>query len=326
MVTRREAIFAAATLLSVPTDSLAGGLTGQTSTRPSVVGERVDFAVPPGSCDSHVHVIGDPRKFPLWPSRPYTPPPATAAELAKMLSRLTLDRVVIVTPDVYGTDNSATVNAIKQLGKDRARGVVWLPRDPDPSSLDAMAEEGIRGIRESLPPHRPFDVSAVSERLARRFTLAAAHQWLIEIAAPPEVVAALAEPLSSAPTPIVFDYFGWAEGGVAQPGFQVLLSLVRSGRAYVKLSEPYRLSKLAPNYPDLAPVARAFVEANPDRVVWGSGWPHLAGLAPGKTWRQISPNLAVDDVHLLDALAVWVPDPALRHKILVENPARLFGF
>lgn len=243
-----------------------------------------------------------------------------------MLSRLTLDRVVIVTPDVYGTDNSATVNAIKQLGKDRARGVVWLPRDPDPSSLDAMAEEGIRGIRESLPPHRPFDVSAVSERLARRFTLAAAHQWLIEIAAPPEVVAALAEPLSSAPTPIVFDYFGWAEGGVAQPGFQVLLSLVRSGRAYVKLSEPYRLSKLAPNYPDLAPVARAFVEANPDRVVWGSGWPHLAGLAPGKTWRQISPNLAVDDVHLLDALAVWVPDPALRHKILVENPARLFGF
>lgn len=326
MLTRREAVFAATTVLSVPTGFLAGRLTEQTSTTLAAVGERVDFVVPPGSCDSHVHVIGDPRKFPMWPTRPYTPPPATAAELARMLSRLTLDRVVIVTPDVYGTDNSATIDAIKQLGKDRARGVVWLPRNPDPRSLDAMAEEGIQGMRESLPPRRPFDVSAVSEQLARRFALAAAHKWFIEIAAPPDVVAALAGPLGSAPTPIVFDTFGWVEGGVAQPGFQVLLSMVKSGRAYVKLSEPYRLSKLTPHYPDLTPIAQALVEANPDRIVWGSGWPHLAGLAPGKTWRQTSPNLAVNDVDLLNALAVWVPDPALRHKILVENPARLFDF
>src|SRR5262249_55276599 len=113
-------------------------------------------------------------------------------------------------------------------------------------------------------------------------------------------------------------------GGVKQPGFDAVLLLVKSGRAYVKLAEPYRLSKKAPDYPDLAPVVRAFVAANPDRVLWGSGWPHVDSAAGPNI--AMAPNLPVDAGHLFNLLAIWVPEAEIRRKILVENAARLYGF
>jgi predicted TIM-barrel fold metal-dependent hydrolase len=141
------------------------------------------------------------------------------------------------------------------------------------------------------------------------------------------VVAALAPQLAACPVPLVLDYFGWVAGGVQQPGFEAVLSLVKSRRAYVKLSEPYRLSKKAPEYGDLVAVVRALLAANPDRLLWGSGWPHVDSTpVAGRSNTDLAPNLPVDTGHLLNLFARWVPDAEIRRTILVENPARLYGF
>jgi len=286
----------------------------------------VAFEVPRGACDAHVHVIGDPAKFPMSPERDYTPPAATADELSEVLQFLKIDRVVIVTPDVYGTDNTATLAAIKRLGKDRARGVAWVAETTSAELLDSMREGGIAGIRLALYQGGAFKVAAAAKRLEAKFGLAEKRGWNLQVATPPDVIAALAAQIASSPVPVVLDTFGWVEGGVEQPGFNTVLSLVTSGRAYIKLSEPYRLSKQGPDYPDLVPVAKALVAANPDRVLWGSGWPYVAGAVPGRQKNDLTPDLPIDAGHLLNLFAAWVPDAATRRKILVDNPARLYGF
>jgi len=143
------------------------------------------------------------------------------------------------------------------------------------------------------------------------------------------VIAALREDAARLPVPIVFDHFGGAQatGGIKQPGFSTLLELVGSGKAYVKISGHYRSSVRAPAYGDVAPLARALVDANPDRVVWGTDWPHPAHPAsPDQALGEIAPLYDIDDGLALNQLALWVPNPARRRKILVDNPARLYGF
>jgi predicted TIM-barrel fold metal-dependent hydrolase len=285
----------------------------------------VTFEVPRGACDSHVHVIGKPEEFPMSRDRDNTPPPATADELRDLLQFLNFDRVVIVTPDIYGTDNSATLAAIKELGQDRARGVAWIDETTSPELLDSMRAAGIAGIRVHIGG-KDFDAAVAANRLQAKFDLAKKRGWHLEFSEPPDVVAALAPQLASSPVPLVFTYFGWAAGGVDQPGFDSVLSLIKSGPAYVKLSEPYRLSKKGPNYSDLAPVVQALLAANPDRLLWGSGWPYLSGAVPGRPKTDITPDLPIDAGQLLNGFAAWVPDVETRRKILVENPARLYGF
>jgi len=133
----------------------------------------------------------------------------------------------------------------------------------------------------------------------------------------------------AAPVPVVFDHFGGAQAelGVGQPGFADLVELVKSGKAYVKISGAYRASKLAPDYPDVVPLAKLLIAANPDRIVWGTDWPHPDSVTPpGKKVTDVTPLLQIDDGALLNRLPVWAPDQAIRTKILVENPARLYGF
>ena len=287
---------------------------------------QLDFLVPKGACDSHVHVIGVPQKFPMSPERDSTPPPATVGELSQVLGFLHLDRVVIVTPTLYGDDNSATTDAVTVLGRDRARGIALISEAFSPAALAALKSAGIVGFRAFLDQGDYFDPRLQTKRLQARFDLAEHLGWHLDISAPPEIVAAVKEPLAASPVPLVFDYFGWAAGGVEQPGFDAVLSLVQSGRAYVKLSEPYRLSARGPNYPNLAQVAKALVSANADRVLWGSGWPHVSGGVPGQKKTDLAPDLPIDAGHLLNLFAEWVPDAETRHKILVDNPARLYGF
>ena len=259
-------------------------------------------------------------------SRDYTPPPATADELREMLGLLGVDRVVIVTPDIYGTDNSANSAAIRELGHDRARGVAWVAETNPPQALDFMKAAGIVGIRVSLYEGKGFDAAVAAKHLQAKFDLAQIQGWHLQFSEPPFVVSALKTQLASSPVPLVFTYFGWAEGGVDEPGFDAVLSLIRSGSAYVKLSEPYRLSKKGPDYPDLVPVVQALLAANPDRVLWGSGWPNVSGAVPGLSVTAITPDLPIDAGHLLNLFATWVPDAEVRRKILVDNPARLYGF
>ena len=143
------------------------------------------------------------------------------------------------------------------------------------------------------------------------------------------MVSAIKDLVDASPVPVVFDHFGGAVAklGVDQPGFTDLLHLLQSGKAYVKISGAYRASSLAPDYADAAPLARALIAANADRIVWGTDWPHPNSVTPaGQKITEVTPLFQIDDGRLLNQLPVWAPDAAIRKKILVDNPARLYGF
>jgi predicted TIM-barrel fold metal-dependent hydrolase len=288
----------------------------------------VRFKVPAGACDCHTHVFGDPRRFPLAATRTYTPEPASVAELRKLLQALHTGRVVIVQPSIYGTDNACTLDAIRQLGP-RARGVAVIDdRTPD-SALDEMHRAGIRGIRVNLATAGQTDPEIGRQRFRTAVQRAKGRGWHIQIYTQPSVIAALADDVRTAGLPVVFDHFGGAQAamGTAQPGFGALVDLVRTGHAYVKVSAAYRSSTQGPDYPDVAPLAMSLIAANPQRVLWGTDWPH-PDSAPGRDRKatDISKLYAIDDGRVLNQLAVWAPDPAQRTLILVNNPARLYGF
>lgn len=319
MLTRRTTLIGAGVLGAM----LAKPYLKIGSAKAREVNQRIEFDVPPNACDAHVHVIGNPKIFPMSPQRDYTPPPATADELVQALKRIHFDRVVIVTPTVYGADNAATLAAIETVGKSRARGVALIDSGTSSRALKAMTRAGVAGVRLFLNGKDISDIPAATRKLNYFFNITERNKCNIDISAPPDATAALLDQLKSSPVPLVFDYFGWLEGGIEQRGFNAIISLMKSGIAYVKLSEPYRLSKDPPNYEDLVPVVHALVSANPDRVLWGSGWPHVDSSA-GRA--GLARNLPISDRHLLNLLGRWVPDSGTRHKILVENPARLYGF
>ncbi|MCJ2137052.1 amidohydrolase family protein [Methylobacterium sp. J-026] len=289
----------------------------------------VRLQVPPGACDCHVHVIPDPAKFPFWSGRAYTPPVDPPEALLALQHALKLDRVVIVTPSVYGTDNAATLDGLRVLGPQRARGVAVIGPGTSPADLDGLAKAGIRGIRVNLEQAGVFDPAASAKALDSAVQQIGQRPWHLQVYSRLSVIAPLKQQLSALPVPVVFDHFAGAQAalGPDQPGFGDVLDLVRSGKAWVKLSGAYRASDRAPDYADVLPLARALVATNPDRLVWGSDWPH-----PDSTPRSdrkptdLAPAQNVDDGRLLDLLAEWVPDRATRDRILVDNPKRLYDF
>ncbi len=289
----------------------------------------VSFALPPGACDCHVHIIPDPAQFPFWAERVYTPPVATAAELLALQHALHMDRVVIVTPSIYGTDNAATLDGMRQLGPDRARGIAVIDEKTSPAELDAMAQAGIRGIRINLEQAGVFDPAVSAGRLIAAVRQIGGRPWHLQVYSRLAVIAPLQEQFAALPFPVVFDHFAGAQAalGPQQPGFAAVLDLVASGKAYVKISGAYRASDRAPDYPDVAPLARALIAANPDRLVWGSDWPHPdSAIVPGRAATDIAPAQPIDDGRVLNLFAEWAPDAAIRAKILVDNPKRLYGF
>ncbi|MGU3407445.1 amidohydrolase family protein [Methylobacterium brachiatum] len=289
----------------------------------------VSFAVPPGACDCHVHVIPDPARFPFWAGRGYTPPVDPPESLLALQHALKLDRVVIVTPSVYGTDNAATLDGLRLLGSRRARGVAVIGPGTGPAELDALAAAGIRGIRVNLEQAGVFDPAASAKALASAVQQIGQRPWHLQVYARLSVIGPLKPQLVALPVPVVFDHFAGAQAalGPDQPGFGDVLDLVRGGRAWVKLSGAYRASTRAPDYPDVAPLARALVAANPERLVWGSDWPHPDSTPkPGRKPTDLAPAQDIDDGRLLDLLATWVPERAARDRILVENPKRLYDF
>ena len=288
---------------------------------------EVNFAVPRGACDCHVHVFGEARDYPFVAQRGYTPPPASADELLALQKTLRLSRVVIVQPSVYGTDNSCTLDGMRRLGR-RARGVAVIDASTDTGALASMHEAGIRGVRVNLATSGENDPN-----VARRNLLAAAERvaplgWHVQVYTGLDVIAALADDVMKLPVPIVFDHFGGAQAasGLGQPGWDVLLRLVASGKAYVKVSGHYRSSLAAPAYADMAPYARALIAANVDRVVWGTDWPHPAHAPSPDKALELSPSYDIDDGLALNQLGLWAPDAATRRKILVDNPARLYDY
>jgi predicted TIM-barrel fold metal-dependent hydrolase len=288
----------------------------------------VNFDVPAGACDCHTHIHGDPEKFPFFAGRVYTPEPASPEEMSALHKTLHIERVVIVTPSVYGPDNSSTLFGMKARGA-TARGVAVIDDKTSESDLDGMHKTGFRGIRLNLATGGVNDPNAGRQRFSAALERMKARGWHVQLFTSLAMISAIKDLVAASPVPVVFDHFGGAQAelGLEQPGFSDLVELVKSGKAYVKISGAYRASKLAPDYSDAVPLAQALIAANPERIVWGTDWPHPDSVTPaGKKPTDVTPLLQIDDGRLLNQLPVWAPDAAIRKRILVENPARLYGF
>lgn len=273
-----------------------------------------------GACDTHVHVFADARRFPMDPERSYTPGLADAPALEAHLTGLGLSRVVVVQPSIYGTDNRATLDTIAKIGA-TARGVAVVAEDTTPAELKALDAGGIRGLRLNLAAEAPgLDPRP---RVIRAAAICADFGWHLQIFAGLAILQELAGTLESLPVPVMLDHFAGAraELGPSQSGFSAILRLMGSGKAYVKVAAPYLASSL-PDMSDCAALAHALSDANPERIVWGSNWPHPTG-GTGIPLGGISPFRKVDDVANLERLSEWL-DPTAFRACLVDNPARLF--
>jgi len=323
MISRRDALIGVAAGLAVFARRAASLLASASQPK-----TPVDFDVPPGACDCHTHIFGDPARFHFATGRTYTPESASVEELRALHRALHTSRVVIVQPSVYGTDNACTLDAVKQLGSG-ARGVAVIDDQTPESVLDEMSRAGVRGVRLNLETVGVIDPAAARQRFQRAVERIRSRNWHVQIYTRLNVIEGIKDLVAESPVPVVFDHFGGAQAalGVTQPGFAALLNLVRSGKAYVKVSAPYLSSTKAPEYADVAPLAQALLAANPERLLWATNWPHPnSSPARGRQASDIAPLRQVDDGRLFNQFALWVPDRAQRNRILVDNPARLYGF
>ncbi|MFC3337415.1 amidohydrolase family protein [Paracandidimonas soli] len=264
------------------------------------------------ACDAHIHIY-DPRFAAQAPIEENAGVPQYRA----LQARLGLKRAVVVQPRVYGTDNSATLQAIADLGLANARGIAVVDRDIDDARLAALHEGGIRGIRFSF--HSPNKDAGDFETVARLAQRIAALGWHVQLHWTADQIAQQESLLRQLPVPIVFDHMARLPPGtgLSHPAFGIVRSLLASGRAWLKLSGPYLNTAFGVHggYPDTDAIARAWIEAAPEQLVWGSDWPHVT-----------EPVHKPDDAELLELLSRWCCDPAVRQQILTTNPARLYGF
>ncbi len=315
MITRRDFVLAAAAAGTLMHTRFGFAKASQPTT-------AVNFDIPAGACDCHTHIHGDPAKFPFFAGRTYTPEMALPEEMAALHKALKIQRVVIVTPSVYGPDNSATIYGMKARGKD-ARGVAVIDDKTTDADIDNLVRLGFKGIRLNLATSGVNDPAVARQRFVAAAERAKKVSWHIQLNTSLLVIAAMKDALAASPVPIVFDHYGGAkeELGVNQPGFSDLVDLVKSGKAFVKISIN---ANPRDNYGYFTPLAQMLIAANVDRILWGTNWPH-PNSAGGST-AKVSPLWQVDDGLVLNLLPAWAPDAAVRKKILVDNPAKLYAF
>ena len=271
-----------------------------------------NLVAPHGACDSHFHIFGPVARFPFQTERSFTPPEVSIAAYEHVVDTLRLSRCVIVQPSVYGTDNSCTSAALAALGE-RCRGVAVVAETVSHAELERLHAEGFRGVRFNLLFKGGLRLDAL-EGVARKI---ARVGWHIQLLLDARELPDLATRLRLLPVPIVVDHMGHmpTTAGLGHPGFQALLALLGEGRCWVKVSGAYRISNQPAPYRDVVPFARALIDTAPESLVWGTDWPHPA--VDGEM-----PN----DGDLLDLVADWTADATLQRKILVDNPAALYGF
>lgn len=275
--------------------------------------------LPAGSTDCHCHVFADPQQYPLVEKRSYTPPYLPLARYLNMCKTMGIERTVQVNASVYGFDNSLTLNIIAELGQHRARGVAGVRPDVTADELARLNAGGFRGAR--LSTHvKGYGGTEVIDVLAAKL---APLGWHVQLhVADNAEIAEIEAKLMKLPAPIVFDHLGCVRGGkdtVNSPGFQAMLRILQKrDDCWVKISSWYHRSQSGPPaYTDMKPFAHALVNARPDRVVFGTNWPHPNHFPP-----EVNP----DDGDLVDLFCDWFADTKLRKRILVDNPARLYGF
>jgi 2-pyrone-4,6-dicarboxylate lactonase len=285
---------------------------------PDPVPRAPGTAFPPLACDCHAHICGPQAAYSYIPERIYTPPDALLPAYRHLLATLGCGRAVLVQPSFHGTDNRVLLAAMREAGAS-FRGVAVIGDEAGEREIAALHAAGVRGARLNIVDVKTGKGElplAGIERLADRIK---AFGWHIEFLMHVDEFPDLDRMLARLPVECVFGHLGYvrADKGTATPGFQALLRLLRAGRAWVKLTGPYRISTGPLPHADTQAFAQALVEAASDRLVWGSDWPHV------KTeWTIPMPN----DGELADLLAAWVPDIGIRKRVLVDNPARLYGF
>lgn len=284
---------------------------------PPIAATRAPKIAPPAdACDTHFHIFGPAAKFPFAEKRSYTPDDAPLEALLKMLDTLGVARGVVVQGHPYGTDNRVVLDAL-QREPGRLRGTTIVKPETGRDELRRMRDAGIRALRFHHMPHgvgfSPLGMQSFEKLAPLMADLGLHAQFMMD-----------ANALDSAlpyfkhwKLPIVLDHMGNVDGrlGAGQPGVQHMCRLLAAGKIWVKVSGAYRVSTRYPDYDDARAIHEALVGANPEHILWGTDWPH--------------PRLEKDmpeDGHLLDLFNAWTPDAALRRKILVDNPARLYGF
>lgn len=274
---------------------------------------KVSFAVPDGACDSHHHIY-DPR-FPFNPKAVLTPPYATVPDYKALQKRLGTSRNVMVQPSTYGTDNRCLLDVLAQMGEN-ARAVCVVNSKVSDAELKKLHAAGTRGVRVQFGLGNPVSADEVMP-LARRI---APLGWHMQCNMPPEQLVQMESLLLGLPVPVIIDHLGRAVDAKG-PQYATVRKLLDSGHGWVKVSGAYLYGGgTAPDYAGASAAAMGYIKAAPERCVWGSDWPH-----PDAT-KKLNPVAMPDDVTLLNLMAKWAPDAKLRHRILVENPERFYGF
>ena len=268
---------------------------------------------PPGACDAHIHLFGPVAKYPFAPDSPYTAHDALPETFVALQDKLGLSRAVIVSPGGYGRNYQMLADRLARF-PDRFRGIALMPEDTGASEFARLTRLGVRGLRMMSAKRGPH-VPNYSRDIAVR---AAEHGWHVQFYPHDADIVDYADKLLALPNTIVLDHFASvpAAGGVDQAAFTTVLRMLDTGRVWVKLSGPMRCTKQNYPYPEVTPLAHALVRHAPERLVWGTDWPHV----------NLDGREMPNDGDLLDLLAEWVPDGATRDRILVDNARALYGF
>ena len=282
---------------------------------------QTDFRSPPAGCDCHFHVFGPVGRYPYNQSDlRYAPPVAPVEDFLALSKTLGLERFVLVQPSAYGRDNRCMLDAMREVGAASCRGIADIDENAPDAELERLHALGVRGVRINVPPVKPYEAGFAAKllpRIERLRARCAEIGWRLDFLTPGWLTGELMPTLKELDVDFTLAHFGMfpAKDGVEQPGFQQLLELLCRGerRCWMKLTGVYRMS-VAKGFADVAPMARALIEAAPDRMIWGSDYPHLSFADK------------VGSVELWNLLGKWAPDEATRRRILADNPQRLFKF
>lgn len=272
--------------------------------------------MPPRACDTHAHICGPIARHPYSERRVYTPPDAPLGAYRRMLDALGVERAVLVQPSVYGTDNTVMLDAMAELGPTRCRAVAVVDDEIADSELDRLHGAGVRGVRVNVVDVAEGKGVLPMTALARLAKRVQPYGWHVEFLMHADEFPDLDRQFADFPVDIVLGHLGYMETdkGIGQPGYQAMLRLMKRGKCWVKLTGPYRISTQPLPHGDTVSYARTLLAAAPERVLWGTDWPHVMVKTP-------MPN----DADLADLLLDWVPED-LREQVLVTNPATLYGF
>ena len=284
-----------------------------TPTRDAQTLAKPRFAMPARACDGHVHVFGPQASYPRVAEPHYTLPDGPVRMLTGMGQTLGLERFAIVQPSYYGTDNRCMLDALDLLGN-RARGVVMVKEDTSDDELALMHQQGVRAVRLDLFLRASWKTAEIAAYIKRSIERVRPLGWHVQFYTPGYVIRDLIPYLADLDGDYVIDHMGYMleSDGLTRADFDRMLKVVAAGRGWFKLSAAYRLAKDG-NFSKLEPLARAIIDAVPERTIWGSDWPHI-------------PLGERDTGQYLNLLADWIPDASARDRVLADNPGRLYGF